>query len=155
MGLRADNPIRKRFEIWQERLIQEAVARIQWAALREHSVFGPADRLTIAPTAAVNDALFNTISGTITVGEHAFFGHGVAVLTGSHDISKTGAERQQAVPDAGNDIVIGPGAWVSSRATVIGPCTIGQDAVVAAGAVVTGDVAPGAIVGGVPARPLQ
>jgi len=48
--------------------------------------------------------------------------------------------------DVGNDVYIGYGA------TIIGPCRIGDGAVIAAGAVVTEDVLPYTIVGGVPAK---
>ncbi len=118
----------------------------------QYLVVGDESRLTIAPDAAVNDALFNVLSGTIVVEAAAFFGHRVSILTGTHDISRRGIERQRAYPRAGRDIVIGPGAWVASNATVLGPAVIGAGAVVAAGAVVIGDVAPGLVVAGVPAR---
>jgi hypothetical protein len=59
------------------------------------------------PRAVLNDALLNTVSGSITVEEYAFLGHGVALLTGTHDVSRTGLERQLAVPSEGRDIVIG------------------------------------------------
>jgi acetyltransferase-like isoleucine patch superfamily enzyme len=131
-----------------------AQERVAARALLDHRTWGPADRLVIAPTAQVNDALFNTVSGTITIAEHAFFGHGVAVLTGTHDVRETGLARHTAVPDAGRDIVVGEGAWLGSRALVLGPCRIGEHAVVAAGAVVTHDVPAGATVAGVPARVL-
>ncbi|MEJ7892978.1 MAG: hypothetical protein WKF94_10085 [Solirubrobacteraceae bacterium] len=147
--------IRRRLAAWREAIVAEAVERARYEALRKYELFGEPARLRIAPTAVVNDALFNTISGTITVEDHAFFGHGVAVLTGTHDVKRTGEERQLAVPQQGHDVVVEAGAWLSSRVTVIGPCRIGRDAVVAAGAVVTADVAPGARVGGVPARPLE
>lgn len=150
-----DRRVDERLNGLRETAVQDAVERARSAALREHQVFGPPDRLSLAASAQVNDALFNTVSGTITVGEHAFFGHGVAVLTGTHDIGRLRAERQRAIPDAGRDVEIGPGAWVSSRATVIGPARIGADAVVAAGAVVTGDVEPGVVVAGVPARVVR
>jgi acetyltransferase-like isoleucine patch superfamily enzyme len=135
--------------------IDRRIAQRRAEALQEHQVFGPEERLRIDPTAKVNDALFNTVSGTITVGAHAFFGHRVMVLTGSHDVDRTGAERQAAIPREGRDVAIEAGAWVASGAIVLGPCRVGRDAVVAAGAVVTGDVAPGARVGGNPARPLE
>jgi acetyltransferase-like isoleucine patch superfamily enzyme len=138
-----------RARAWLRPLIEEVVDERR---LTQHALWGDAGRLSIAPTAQVNDALFNTISGTITVEEAVFFGHGVSILTGTHDISRRGIDRHAAVPDTGRDVVIGAGTWVSSGATVLGPCVIGQNAVVAAGAVVTRDVPEGAIVAGVPAR---
>jgi FkbM family methyltransferase len=131
---------------------QRAYDRVRWAALREPQVFGPPERLRISATAEVNDALFNTVSGTVTVGDHAIFGHGVAILTGTHDIEATGLVRRHAIPGSGRDVVVDEGAWIASRATVLGPARIGASAVVAAGALVTGDVPPGAVVAGVPAR---
>jgi acetyltransferase-like isoleucine patch superfamily enzyme len=65
-------------------------------------------------------------SGDITVGQHAFFGHSVAILTGTRDFTKFGAERQVAVPMTGRDVVIGEGVWLSSFAIVVGPCSIGE-----------------------------
>jgi serine acetyltransferase len=49
-------------------------------------------------------------------------------------------------------IVVGDRVWIALGATVLGGVTLGEGAVVAAGAVVTGDVEPYAVVGGVPAR---
>jgi len=118
-------------------------------------VYGDPAKLHVDPTAVVNDALFNLSSGEITVGEWAFFGHGVSVLTGTHDWRIFGKARQTAVPKSGRDVVIEEGVWVSSGATVVGPCRIGAHAVVAVGAVVLGDVAPYTIVGGVPAKLIR
>ncbi len=81
--------------------------------------------------------------------------HGVALLTGTHDVSHTGLERQliwTSVPSKGRDIVIGTGASIASRAIVLGPCRIDANAVVAAGAVIDADVPASAIAAGVPAR---
>lgn len=118
-------------------------------------VHGDRARLHIHPTAVVNNALFNVGSGDITVGEYAFFGHGVSVLTGTHDINKFGRERQLAIPRSGRDIVIGEGAWLASNVLVLGPCVIGAHAVVGGGSLVLGDVAPYTIVAGSPARVLR
>lgn len=53
------------------------------------------------------------------------------------------------------DVVIGNDCWISSQAIILSGVTIGDGAVVAAGAVVTKDVAPYAIVGGNPAKPIR
>jgi acetyltransferase-like isoleucine patch superfamily enzyme len=113
---------------------------------------GDRSRLSIHETAIVNDAFFNVISGTVTIGEYSFFGNGVFILTGSHDVTKFGLARQRSFPQEGRDIVIGDGVWIASNATVLGPCVIGDHAVVAAGALVQNDVAAYTIVAGVPAK---
>jgi acetyltransferase-like isoleucine patch superfamily enzyme len=136
----------------EERAAQAGYERGRAAALTEPHVWGPPERVHIAATAIVNDALLNTESGEITIEDGAFFGHRVSVLTGTHDIARRGLERQQAVPSDGRDVVVEHGAWIGSGAILLGPCRIGADAVVAAGAVVTSDVAPGTVVAGVPAR---
>ena len=136
----------------EQRAAHAAYERGRAAALTEPLVWGPPDRLHVAGSAQVNDALLNTESGTITIGPHAFFGHRVSVITGTHDVAQRGERRQRAVPRTGRDVHIDEGAWVGSGAIVLGPCRIGAHAVVAAGAVVTGDVAAETVVAGVPAR---
>ncbi len=124
-------------------------------ALTRPLVHGDRSRLRIAPTATVNNALFNLSSGTITVGQHSFFGHNVCVLTGTHDTSKFGEERKKAIPKEGRDVVIGEGVWLSSNVTVIGPCKIGDHAVVGACSLVQHDVDAYAVVAGVPAKEIK
>ncbi|MDX6729740.1 MAG: hypothetical protein QOK49_4545 [Baekduia sp.] len=113
---------------------------------------GPRERLEIDPTAEVVDATLNLSSGRISIGPHVFFGHHVSVLTGTHDIHQFGEARAKSVADSGRNITIDEGVWVATNATILGPCRIGAHSVVAAGAVVTGDVEAFSIVGGVPAK---
>ncbi|HEU5439754.1 MAG TPA: acyltransferase, partial [Ktedonobacterales bacterium] len=71
---------------------------------------------------------------------------GVWLVTGTHDMND---------PDFRDEykaIVIDDYAWIGSRATILAGVTIGRGAVVMAGAVVTRDVPPFAVVGGVPAK---
>ncbi|MEP6599479.1 MAG: glycosyltransferase [Actinomycetota bacterium] len=124
-------------------------------ALFRPLVYGDPARLHLAPTAVVNNALFNLSSGEITVGDYAFFGHNVSVLTGTHDWTTFGAQRQVAVPKSGRDVVIGEGVWVSSNAIVVGPCRIGAHAVVGVGSLVLRDVESYTVVAGNPARVLR
>ena len=118
-------------------------------------VHGERSRLHIAATATVNNALFNLSAGEVTVGEHAFFGHNVAVLTGTHDVTKFGDERKKAHPREDRDVVIGEGVWVATNATIVGPCTIGEHAVVGACSLVQDDVEPYTVVAGVPAKEVK
>lgn len=133
----------------------EACQRIGEQLLTLHRVFGDPARLTIGREVILNDALVNTSSGRVNLEDHAFCGHGVCLLTGHHDYTRTGYDRQAGVPQQGHDIVVGTGAWLGSNVTVLGPCSIGAHAVIAAGAVVTGVVEAGWIYGGVPARPIK
>ena len=123
--------------------------------LQMHRIFGDPARVQMGREVILNDALINTSSGTVTLDDFAFCGHGVCLLTGTHDISRTGYFRQAGVPQQGRDIVVGAGAWLGSNVTVLGPCRIGRDAVIAAGAVVTGEVEAGWVYGGVPARRIR
>ncbi len=118
-------------------------------------IFGDPARLTVAPTAIVNNALFNTKSGSIVVEDDVFFGHSVSLITGTHDFSVFGQDRKNSIPKEGRDIIIGRGAWICSNATILGPCEIGEHSVVAAAAVTKGDVMPFAIYAGVPARLIR
>jgi len=65
----------------------------------------------------------------------------------SHDVS---GGRTQTAP-----IIIGDDAWIGTRAIILKGVTIGEGAVVAAGAVVTKDVPPRTLVAGVPAMPKR
>jgi acetyltransferase-like isoleucine patch superfamily enzyme len=123
--------------------------------LYRYRVHGRLERLHIDPTAIVNNALFNVSGGEISIGEYAFFGHEVAVLTGTHDITKFGRERQTTFPRSGRDVVIEEGVWVASHAMVLGPVRIGKHAVVAAGSLVLEDVAPYTVVAGRPAKVMK
>jgi acetyltransferase-like isoleucine patch superfamily enzyme len=116
---------------------------------------GPRERVELGVGVVLADATLNVSSGRISLGDHTFCGHGVTLVTGTHDVTKRGLARGTSFPPDGRDITIGAGVWLGSNVTVIGPCMIGDDAVVAAGAVVTRDVAPGTIVAGVPARVVR
>ena len=148
-----DRLVRRLCALPLEALVREAVtaqvATITTDPLHQPLIYGDATRLHIHPTAVVT--LFNLSSGDITVGQHAFFGHNVAILTGTHDFTKFGAERQVAVPKTGRDVVIGAGAWLASFAIVVGPCSIGAHAVVGVGSLVLDEIAPYTVVAGSPA----
>ena len=142
-----------------EKLVAAEVARQieeqKLDALYKYRWHGDRSRLHIPDTAVVNNALFNMSGGTITIGEYAFFGHDVAVLTGTHDIEQFGRARQLAFPRSGRDVRIGDGVWLASHVLVFGPVTIGEHAVVAGGSLVRDDVEPYTVVAGRPAKVVK
>ena len=109
-------------------------------------VGGPPGRVKVSPTAKLGNVVINTMSGHVEIGEHVFFGQEALLLTGTHDFTATGAERQDRIPDSGRDIIIEDGAWIASRAIIIGPCRIGANSVISCGCVVDFDVPPDTIV---------
>lgn len=134
------------------RIIRDAVLDV---VMHDVRIWGDPARLQIASTAHLNNALLNTSSGCIHIGEHTFAGHDVALITGGHDYREFSLNRKRAVPRDGNDIHIGEGVWIGSRAVVLGPCRIGAHAVIAAGAVVRTDIPACAIAAGVPAKVVR
>ncbi len=96
-------------------------------------------------------AYFNTRSGTITVGKNTVFGEHVQVLTGKHlnslEAAKSGVALHH-VPPSGRDIAIGRDCYIGSCAILIGPLTVGEGAVIGAGAIVTQNVPAYAFVAG-------
>ena len=137
------------------RLVAERIEEERLDALYRYRVHSDPTRLKIHPTAVVNNAIFNTGGGYITVGEYVFFGHNVCVLAGVHEVDKFGLERQRAIPRSGYDIEIGEGAWLATNVMVAGPVRIGAHAVVGGGSVVRKDVEPYAVVAGNPARLIR
>ena len=85
--------------------------------------------------------------GGVTLGDGCQIGHNVVFATLNHGLHPE--ERSHTWPAP---IVLGRNVWVGSNATILQGVTIGDNAVVAAGAVVTKDVAANTVVGGVPAR---
>lgn len=127
--------------------------------LKEHLmwtpyVHGPEERLSVADGVELSNCILNTRSGKIVIEGDVIFGHNVSLLTGLHDYRKR-APGRATLEEAGRDIVIEYGAWIASNVTVIGPCIIGRDSVVASGSVVTKNVPAESVVGGIPARVIE
>jgi acetyltransferase-like isoleucine patch superfamily enzyme len=102
------------------------------------SIFGNARRVHVHPSAVngMQNTLFNVSSGDIYVDERAFCGHNVMLITGTHDYRLMGEPRHAALK-TGRDIRIGKHVWLCSGVTVLGDVSIGDNAVVAAGSIVT------------------
>ena len=86
--------------------------------------------------------------GSLTIGNNVSISPDVTILTMQH------FHNDPTFADDYRPVLIEDYVWIGTRAMVMPGVTIGHGAVVAAGAVVTKDVASQSIVGGVPARPI-
>jgi maltose O-acetyltransferase len=106
-------------------------------------------RLQIGRNSAIGKRCVLDARGAITIGRDVNISSHARLQTAKHLIDD---------PDFMHDyspIVVGDRAWIAEGAVVLGGVTIGEGAVVAAGAVVTKDVDPFSVVGGVPAQPIR
>jgi maltose O-acetyltransferase len=87
----------------------------------------------------------------VEIGDLTQIGPGVQILTPDHP--RGPAERRSGL-EFGRPIRIGANVWIGGGAILLPGVTVGDDAIIGAGGVVTRDVAPGATVGGNPARPV-
>jgi acetyltransferase-like isoleucine patch superfamily enzyme len=90
------------------------------------------------------------------IGRYCSFAQGAIIGAKSHRMDRLSTHPRVGGGDAQlPKTVVGHDVWIGSNAIVIAGLSIGHGAVVAAGAVVTRDVDPYSIVGGVPARVIR
>src|ERR1700722_561238 len=123
-----------------DRRLSRLSLRRRWRLVGQPIVHGPPSRLQGGSHVGLGNVLVNTYGGHITIGDYAFFGHDVLLLTGTHDFRMTGPERQLTRQTLDRNIVIERGAWITSGAVLVGPCRIGANAVIGPGCVIDFDV---------------
>lgn len=106
--------------------------------------------ITIGKDVFINSGCHFQDQGGITIGDGSLIGHNVVLATINHDLAPKNDRKNHYAP-----IKIGNHVWIGSNATILPGVSIGDWAVVAAGAVVTKDVLPYTVVGGVPAKVLK
>ena len=87
----------------------------------------------------------------IRIGKNCLIGPDVGIYTAAHRLEPKG----RILDVYGLPITIGNDVWIGGHSTILPGVTIGDEAVIAAGAVVTKDVEPNSIVGGVPAKLIK
>ncbi len=103
---------------------------------------------------AVNTGALLDGRGGISIGDDVMIGPFAIIVSSDHDLSRPG------IPMATRDHILAPvtiadDVWIGAHAVILKGVTVGRGAVVAAGAVVSSDVEPYAVVAGMPARTVQ
>ncbi len=109
-------------------------------------------KIVIGARTTIGFYTFIYASSSIEIGDDCMIAPFVYIVDSDHGTRQgTVMNQQQNQP---HPVRIGNDVWIGAHAVVLAGTTIGDGAVIAAGAVVRGVVAPGAIMGGVPARLL-
>jgi maltose O-acetyltransferase len=121
-------------------------ARI-WSSLKVNGVV----KIRVGKSTFIGDSCtFTGGESTIKIGDYCDISSSVSIVTGSHEIDKSGLRI------AGNgfskDVHIGNRVWVGYGVIILGNLSIGDNVIVAAGSVVTKNLASNAIYGGNPAK---
>lgn len=160
----------------------EALRVVAREAVHQHNALPPADRGAIGPRlgrlikagTAIIEAPFHCAYGfnielgdqvflnagctildcaTVAIGDQCQLGPSVQIYCAEHH--QNPVKRSVEGLEIAHPVTIGKRAWIGGGAIVLAGVTIGAGAVVGAGSVVTRDVAPGDVVVGNPARPID
>jgi len=109
-------------------------------------------RVKIGSNCQINENVF--IQGA-TIGNHVMIAPNVSLISNMHNHSLTDIPMNLQGKVTGSIITIEEDVWIGRNAIIMPGLLIGKGSIIAAGAVVTKDVPPYTIVGGVPAKQLK
>ncbi len=115
-----------------------------------HCVFG--SNITLGDHFLCNYNLTILDVAKVTIGDYVFIGPNVVISTSGHPLD---AERRNRGLEIALPITIGNNVWIGANVTVLPGVTIGDDAVIGAGSVITKDIPPGVLAVGNPCRVLR
>ncbi len=106
--------------------------------------------ITVGRNVFINEGCCFQDQGGIEIGDGCLIGQQVVIATLNHDLNPQ--RRGDMFP---KPVKIGKNVWVGAHSTILPGVTVGDNAVIAAGAVVTKDVPANTVVAGVPARKVK
>ncbi len=95
------------------------------------------------------------MTGDITIGNNVMMGPDVIIYTANHKYDRIDIPMMDQGSTEEKPVIIEDDVWIGRRAIILGGVTVGKGSIVGAGAVVTKDVPPYAVVGGVPAKVIK
>lgn len=112
------------------------------------------EHLCLGDNVSINPMTYIQARGRVIIGNDVSIGHMVTIMSSEHvydsidmPIKNQGIQKKE--------VIIGDGAWIGAKATLLMGVRIGCGAIVGAGAVVTKDVDEYTVVAGVPAKPIR
>jgi maltose O-acetyltransferase len=116
--------------------------------------YGELNRISIGRGTFINVGLRIGVAAPaeVRIGDNCAIGPNVSLESMGHEIKWT---HERGWGGEARPIIIGNRCWIGAGAIILGGVTVGDGAVVAAGAVVTRDVESSTLVGGVPARLIK
>jgi len=118
---------------------------IQIPLLINHAEF-----VTVGKNVYINHACSMLTLGTITIEDDVLIGPKANLLSEGHPIDPNNRKAMLVSP-----VVIKRNAWIGAGATILPGVTVGENAIVAAGAVVSKDVPANTVVAGIPAKVIK
>ncbi|MCB1164411.1 MAG: acyltransferase [Candidatus Krumholzibacteriia bacterium] len=115
--------------------------------------FGKGRGLSLGARSYLGRDSFIGLNAPVRIGAAVMGGPGVMIFTSNHGMDPSRLMIDQPLIPA--PVTIEDDVWLGARCIILPGVTVGRGAVIAAGSVVTKDVPPGAIVGGIPARHLR
>lgn len=95
------------------------------------------------------------VRGPLVIGDNVMMGPDVRIITNNHCTERTDIPMCQQGDMPSAKVTIGNDVWIGTRVIILPGVTIGDGAIIAAGAVVSKDVPEYAVVGGVPAKVIK
>ena len=99
-----------------------------------------------------NNNLFICSANYIEIDDNTFIGQGVCIM--DHEAHGVAIDKRREVGEIGT-VKIGKNVWISNNVLILKNSEIGNDSIIAAGAVVCGKFPSGVIIGGVPAKIIK
>ncbi len=91
----------------------------------------------------------------VKIGKYTMLANNVSIIGGDHEFTKVGIPIIFAGRGVLNETCIGKDVWIGAYSRILTGITIGDGAIIAMGSVVTKDVEPFTIYGGVPAKKIK
>jgi len=146
--------------------LKKLFLQLQGAKIGRHIVFYPgvsigwAKNLTIEDDVDLASDILITTKGGVSIGNRVWIGYRTVILSSNHTIPKGHNplfidSKRTVLEDTLKPVTICDDVWIGCNVTILPGVTIGTGAVIAAGSVVTKDIPPFSIYGGVPAKLIR